>query len=103
MGGWLDEAALAGEREEVLQGILLAGGGGGGGGGGGDHEHRPVERIDDGMGWLLWLLLLLGARGWGRGRGRGADLGAPDLPGANPRLPARFGGGGVVIGGRRRG
>ena len=69
---------------------------GGGGGGCGDHEHHPVERIDDGMGWLLQLLLLLGAQG----RCRCADLSTPDLPRANPRLPAWIGGGGE---GRRRG
>ena len=53
----LDEAALAGEREEVLHGILLAAGGGSCGGPGRNHLHRPVERID--IDWLLWLWLLL--------------------------------------------
>lgn len=68
----LEDAALASEREEVLERILLLGGGR-------NHEHRSVERID--MELLLRLLLLLGARG------RGPDPGAPDLPDANPRPP----------------
>ena len=68
---------------------------GGGGDGCGDHEHHPVGRIDDDMGWLLQLLLLLGAQG----RCRRADLSTPGLPRANPRLPVWIGGSGE---GRRR-